>query len=127
MRMGISPYLALAAVVILLGVGAAGYVVDSQIIAPAIATIGYPPIGTLTVVPQTSAELVFASATHFSMNSTSPVDVVIYVSKASTFTGIYQSTNISTTRMSTNFPAGEVYIIIDNPLSTNTTVTYSVT
>jgi hypothetical protein len=118
-------FLAFAAIAIIAGVALAGYVVDSQVIVPASQSIGYPPVGNVTITNQSSVELFYTTGSSFSMNSTLPVNVFIYIAQPSSFKGLYQLTNISVTKMSTSFPvSGDIYIVISNPGTQNVTVFY---
>lgn len=114
-----------AALVIILGLGLAGYAVNRLVIQPAASTVGYPPSGKITVPAQASVELFYASGTGFKMNSSAPINVFILVNKPGTFQTVYQLTQLSTQSLSVTYPvAGEVYIVLSNPWQYNVTVTY---
>jgi hypothetical protein len=114
-----------AALIIILGVGLAGYAVNRVVIQPAASTVGYPPQGTIVVPNQTSIEILYPSASGFRMNSTAPINVFIVVNKAGTFQTVYQFTELSVSKLSLSYPvSGEVYVVLSNPWSYNVTVTY---
>jgi hypothetical protein len=118
-------FLAFAAIAIIVGVAFAGYVINEQVIVPASESIGYPPIGNVTVTNQSSVELFYTTGSSFDMNSTQPVNVYIYIAQPGSFKGLYQLTNVSVTKMSTSFPvSGDIYIVISNPGTQNVTVFY---
>ncbi|PSN90683.1 hypothetical protein B9Q03_01585 [Candidatus Marsarchaeota G2 archaeon OSP_D] len=114
------------ALIIVIGLGLAGYAVNRQVIQPAASTVGYPPAGTIVVPNQTSVELFYTSGSGFMMNSSAPINVFILVNKPGTFQSVYQYTELSVSKMSVTYPlTGEVYIVLSNPWTYNVTVTYS--
>lgn len=117
--------LVFAVLVIIIGLGLAGYAVNRLVIQPAAATVGYPPSGTLVVPNQSSIEILYTSGSGFTMNSSAPINVFILVNKPGTFQTVYQFTELSTDRLSVTYPvSGEAYVVLSNPWTYNVTVTY---
>lgn len=118
-------YLALAVGMIIVSLFVAGYVVNAAIISPGTQTVGLGSSGNVTVPSQASYELYFKAGHHFAMNSTGVVDVYVYVSNPSDYTGLYQSSNLNVTHLTLSITAtGGVYIVLTNPGSANVTVDY---
>ncbi|MEM0272888.1 MAG: hypothetical protein QW514_10145 [Thermoprotei archaeon] len=114
------------ALIIIIGLGLAGYAVNRVVIQPAASTVGYPPTGTIVVPNQTSVELFFTSGSSFTMNSSAPISVFILINRPGNFQTVYQYTELSVSKLSVTYPVtGEVYIVLSNPWSYNVTVTYA--
>lgn len=117
--------LAFAALIIIVGLGLAGYAVNRLVIQPAAGTVGYPPSGTIVVPAQASVEIIYNSGSSFRMNSSAPINVFILVNKPGTFQSVYQYTELSTDSLSVTYPvSGEAYVVLSNPWTYNVTVTY---